>query len=251
MSQNVHAGRAYLVIGAGGGIGGAVARQLAAADARLTLMGRTEATLQSLASEIGGEVVAGDAARFDAVEDAVAKTVDAYGQIDGVLNGAGSILLKPAHLTTMEELQSVMSQNVVSAFAVVRSAAKAMKKNSGSIVLMSSAAAQIGLANHEAIAAAKAGVEGLTRAAAATYAAQNTRVNAIAPGLVDTGMSAKITGNDMALKASTAMHPLGRVGKPEDLADAVCWLLGTGSSWVTGQVIGIDGGLAQLKTRSR
>lgn len=251
MSQQAHAGRSYLIIGAGGGIGGAVARQLSAADANLVLMGRTEEALSQLSAEIGGEVMMGDAAQFDAVENAMKRCVEVFGKIDGVLNGAGSILLKPAHLTTIDELQAVIGQNVLTAFSTVRAAAKHMKKNGGSVVLMSSAAAQIGLANHEAIAAAKAGVEGLTRSAAATYAAQDLRVNAIAPGLVDTKMAEKITGNDMALKASTAMHPLGRVGKPEDLADAIGWLLGANSSWVTGQVIGVDGGLAQLKTRAR
>ena len=251
MNKQAHAGGSYLIIGAGGGIGGAVARQLAAADAQLVLMGRTRDSLTHLSGEIGGEVVTGDAAQFDDVENAMKRCVDVHGKIDGVLNGAGSILLKPAHLTTMDELQSVIAQNVITAFSVVRAAAKHMKKNGGSVVLLSSAAAQIGLANHEAIAAAKAGVEGLTRSAAATYAAQDLRVNAIAPGLVDTPMAQKITGNETALKASTAMHPLGRVGKPEDLADAICWLLGANSSWVTGQVIGVDGGLAQLKTRAR
>lgn len=116
-------------------------------------------------------------------------------------------------------------------------------------MLMASAAAEIGLANHEAIAAAKAGVIGLVRSAAATYAAQGIRVNAVAPGLIETPMSARITSNEAARNASIAMHPLGRLGRPEDVAEPICWLLGPTSSWVTGQVIGVDGGLARLKTR--
>ena len=126
-----------------------------------------------------------------------------------------------------------------------------MRKDGGSIVLMSSAAAMVGLPNHDAIAAAKAGVIGLMRSAAATYAAYGIRVNAVAPGLVDTPMSRSITSNETSLNASIAMHPLGRIGTPEDVASAICWLLGPLSTWVTGQAIGVDGGLATLKARSR
>jgi NAD(P)-dependent dehydrogenase (short-subunit alcohol dehydrogenase family) len=119
----------------------------------------------------------------------------------------------------------------------------------GSVVLVSSAAARLGLANHEAIAAAKAGVIGLTLSAAATYAARGLRVNAVAPGLVRTPLTARITGSEAALKASTALHALGRIGEPEDVASAIAWLLDPAQSWVTGQVLGVDGGLATLRSR--
>jgi NAD(P)-dependent dehydrogenase (short-subunit alcohol dehydrogenase family) len=102
---------------------------------------------------------------------------------------------------------------------------------------------------HEALAAAKAGVIGLTLSAAARYAPKGVRVNAVAPGLVRTPMTARITGNEAALKASTALHALGRVGEPDDAASAIAWLLDPAQSWVTGQVIGVDGGLATLRSR--
>jgi NAD(P)-dependent dehydrogenase (short-subunit alcohol dehydrogenase family) len=165
------------------------------------------------------------------------------------VNCAGSLLLKPAHLTSAQELQDVLAANLVSAFATVRAGAGAMRSSGGSIVLVSSAAGAIGLPNHEAIAAAKAGVSGLMRSAAATYAPYGIRVNAVAPGLVDTPMSRAITANELARNASVAMHPLGRLGTPDDIAEAVCWLLGPQSAWVTGQVLGVDGGLATLKSR--
>ena len=114
---------------------------------------------------------------------------------------------------------------------------------------MSSCAAGVGLANHEAIAAAKGGVEALVRSAAATYAGAGIRFNAVAPGLVATPMARKITENEGALKASVAMHPLGRIGRPEEVASAIAFLLGPQSAWTTGQVLGVDGGLARVKGR--
>jgi len=240
----------FVIIGAGGGIGSAVARRLHASGARLMLAGRTRAKLELLAGQLEAQACEVDATSFEPVERCLQEALAWTGKVDGVLNCAGSILLKPAHLTTAAELQEVLALNLVSAFATVRAAASVMRKPGGSIVLMTSAAAEIGLANHEAIAAAKAGVIGLMRSAAATYAAKGIRVNAVAPGLVETQMSARITSNEAARKASIAMHPLGRLGQPEDVAEPICWLLGPTSKWVTGQVIGVDGGLARLKTKS-
>jgi NAD(P)-dependent dehydrogenase (short-subunit alcohol dehydrogenase family) len=162
----------------------------------------------------------------------------------------GSIVLEPAHRTSAERLEEVLRLNLFSAFAAVRAAAQPMARGGGgSIVLMASAAARRGLANHEAIAAAKAGVIGLTLSAAATYAPRGVRVNAVAPGLVDTPMAAALTGNELARKASEKMHPLGRIGTPDDVARALEWLLDPAAGWVTGQVIGVDGGLATVAAR--
>jgi 3-oxoacyl-[acyl-carrier protein] reductase len=115
------------------------------------------------------------------------------------------------------------------------------------VVLVSSAAARLGLANHEAIAAAKAGVHGLVLSAAASYAGRGIRVNAVAPGLVRTPLTAGLTENDASLKAATALHALGRIGEPDDVASAIEWLLE--QTWVTGQVLGVDGGLATVRSR--
>ena len=114
--------------------------------------------------------------------------------------------------------------NLRSAFNVVRSAAKHCPPDS-SVVLMSSCAAQVGLAYHEAISAAKAGVEGLTRSAAATYAAKRIRFNAVAPGLVDTKLSKKITSNPQSLESSKALHALPRIGNVDDIASAILFLI--------------------------
>jgi 3-oxoacyl-[acyl-carrier protein] reductase len=239
---------ATLILGAAGGIGSALARRLAGQGEKLVLAGRDASRLETLAAETGGTPFVLDATKPAEVEAAAAKAVEAHGRLDGLANCVGSILLKPAHLTSEEEWDAVVSANLRSAYAAVRAAARAMTAG-GSVVLVSSAAARLGLANHEAIAAAKAGVIGLTLSAAASYAPKGLRVNAVAPGLVRTPMTSRITGNEAALKASTALHALGRVGEPDDVASAIAWLLDPAQSWVTGQVIGVDGGLATLRSR--
>ena len=152
-------------------------------------------------------------------------------------------------MTTAQDFDDTIALNLRTAFALTRAAGRHMKSTGGSVVLMSSCAATMGLPHHEAIAAAKAGVEGLMRAAAATYAGAGIRFNAVAPGLVATPMARRITDNEGALKASVAMHPLGRIGQPEEVARAIAFLLSADNSWITGQVLGVDGGLATLRGR--
>jgi NAD(P)-dependent dehydrogenase (short-subunit alcohol dehydrogenase family) len=239
----------YVILGASGGIGSALTRRLAACGSRLVLAARHSEKLSSLAEAVNGHAIPTDATRFDEVEALFNKALELHGRVDGAACCVGSILLKPAHSTSEAEYLATVHANLTAAFATVRSAAKSMGEHGGSIVLVSSAAARIGLPNHEAIAAAKGAIEGLTRSAAATYAPKNIRVNAVAPGLVRTPLAARITGNEAALKMSTAMHPLGRVGEPGDVASAIEWLLHPTQTWVTGQILGVDGGLADLKMR--
>ncbi|KPK55503.1 MAG: hypothetical protein AMS21_13570 [Gemmatimonas sp. SG8_38_2] len=241
----------YVILGGSGGIGSAVARKLVADGATVALAARDGERLQRLSDELGGATTATiDATNLGEVEAFVKSVSEANDGVNGIVNCVGSILLKAAHQTKDEEWRQTIATNLDTAFATVRSGAKVMGRTGGSIVLMASSAAQVGLPSHEAIAAAKAGVIGLARSAAATYAGKGIRVNAVAPGLVDTPMSAGITGNEMMLKASTAMHPLGRIGTPEEVASVITWLLSDAASWVTGQVIGIDGGLASLRGKA-
>lgn len=238
----------YAILGATGGIGAALCRRLAANGARLVIGARDEARLAALATELNATYLVTDATQSEQVDAFIAHAITSNGQLNGVANCVGSLLLKPAHITTNDEWDFTMNQNLNSAFYLLRAATKVMKEG-GSIVLLSSAAGRTGLANHEAIAAAKAGVIGLTLSAAASYAARNICVNCVAPGLVATPLTARITGNEASVKASAAMHALGRIGAPEDVASAIAWLLDPSNSWVTGQVIGVDGGLATVRPR--
>lgn len=239
---------AFVVIGAAGGIGSAVTRRLAAHGHRVLAAGRSADRLEALAAQTGAKPFVLDATRPSEVHASLAAALDQFGRLDGVANCVGSLLLKPAHLTSEEEFASTLATNLGSAFAVVQAAARLMK-HGGSVVLVSSAAARLGLPYHEAIAAAKAGIIGLVLSAAATYASQGLRINCVAPGLVDTPLTARITGNAQAAKASIAMHALGRFGSPDEVASAIAWFLAAEQSWVTGQVLGVDGGLASARAR--
>lgn len=241
-------GPVYLILGAAGGIGSALCRQLTDTGSHLALAGRDSARLEALAQSVGGSTHPLDATCAEEVQEAADQALERHGRLDGVVNCVGSILLKPIHRTSPEEWRATLAANLDTAFAAVRAGANAMRKTGGSIVLLSSAAAQTGLPNHEAVAAAKAGVIGLALSAAASYAPRGIRVNVVSPGLVRTPLSEHLTKNRTSEQASLAMHPLGRLGEPEDIARAIAWLLDPEQSWVTGQVLGVDGGLGSIRT---
>ena len=237
--------RVTLVIGGGGGIGSEIVRRLAGT---VVVAGRTRADLEAVASETGAIVRELDARDLGAVTIAVQEVADEHGRIDGIVNAAGSVMIKPAHLTTPDEWQDIVATNLTTAFATVRAAGSVMK-DGGSVVLISTAATSTGLANHEAIAATKGGIDALVRSAAATYGRRGLRCNAVAPGLVATPQTERITSNERQAETSRAMHALGRLGKPADIARAVVFLLDPANDWITGQVLGVDGGLSRVRTR--
>jgi 3-oxoacyl-[acyl-carrier protein] reductase len=242
--------QAYVVIGAYGGVGSALSRRLARKEANLLLAGRDEVRLAGLAAELGAQTFVLEATNVLQVELCMKHAVERFGPVSGVANCVGSLLLKPAHRLTEEEWDATIATNLKSAFAVVRGAAIAMSQQGGSVVLLSTAAARIGLANHEAISAAKAGIEGLALAASASYASKGIRVNCVAPGMTRTPLTAKLLQNETMAKASADMHALGRIGEPDEVASAIEWLLDPEQGWVTGQVIGVDGGLSRIRSRS-
>ncbi|MDX1430265.1 MAG: SDR family NAD(P)-dependent oxidoreductase [Rhodothermales bacterium] len=240
--------RTFIVIGASGGIGSAVTRTLAE-SANVLIAARREDRLATLADELALSHAVVDATDYAQVNELTSLAVSKHGRLDGIVNCAGTILLKPAHLTSDDEFDKTIAANLKTAFNTVKAGARAMMSNGGAIVLCSSAVALTGLANHEAIASAKAGITGLARAASATYASRGIRVNCVAPGLTRTPLAEPIIANEAAEKASVAMHALGRLGEPSDVASAICWLLDPANNWVTGQVIGVDGGLGYVRAR--
>ena len=228
----------FLVIAAASGIGQATVKQLKATGHQVFTTARDQ-------SKITPDALL-DATDFEAVE----RVFQQAGEIAGVVNCSGSLLLKAAHLTSKAQYQATIDASLTTAFATVRAAGKYLR-NGGSVVLVSSAAALEGLANHEAIAAAKAGIIGLTLAAAASYAGNNLRVNAVAPGLTETPLTQSLTANASSRQLSEAMHALGRLGQPDDIARAIVFLLDPANSWITGQVLAVDGGLSRVRPRMK
>jgi NAD(P)-dependent dehydrogenase (short-subunit alcohol dehydrogenase family) len=164
--------------------------------------------------------------------------------IDGVVYCPGSINLKPFHLLKNEDFEAEWHLNFMGAVKVLRALYPRLKKSEmASVVLFSTVAVKKGMPYHASIAAAKGAVEGLTRSLASEWAPK-IRVNAIAPSLVETLLSAKLTANAKIKEQSIEKHPLKRIGTPEDIASAAVYLLSDDSSWMTGQILAVDGGMS-------
>lgn len=239
----------YIIFAASSDIGRATAQILLSAGHSLFVTSRTKENLQPLLTEHSVPFSLCDASNFDAVDEAVKQAISIYGVIDGVVNCAGSLYLKPAHLTTQDQFQAVIDASLTTAFAVVRASAKHLVSTGGSVVLVSSAAAMTGFSNHEAISAAKAGVIGLMQSAAATYSTNKLRFNAVAPGLTETKLTKALTTNSASRKASQDMHALGRLGTAGDIARAIQFFLEPQNDWITGQVLAVDGGLSRVRPK--
>ncbi len=237
----------FLVTGGSGGIGSETARRLIARGDRVALVARDADRLEGVAAELGANASAFVADVLDA--EAFGETVERIerdlGEIDGVAHAVGSIVLRPLHALSLEDWRRTLEINATSAFIVVKATVtKMMRRRRGAFVLFSTVAARTGLQNHEAIAAAKGALEGLVRSAAISYARYGIRFNAIAPALTKTELSKSLWSSEAMLSASVAMHPLGRIGEPGDIAAAAAFLLSSDAAWLTGQILGVDGGLS-------
>ena len=229
-----------LIIGAAGGIGTILVDDLVDLSFNLLLGYRSnKPVIKSAESQLV------DAENFQSVHDFVQHGKDKFGKVDAIVNLVGNLILKPAHLCNEDEFDQTINKNLKSSFAVVKAAGSMLEDCS--IVLLSTAATKIGLANHELISSAKSGVEGLVKSASKTYARKKIRFNSVAPGLVATPLSSKIVNNPIALKASEKMHALGRIGEPEDISRMIQFLINPQNNWITGQNFVVDGGLSSTK----
>lgn len=242
-----------LIAGITGGIGSALARRLHASGHQVAGYARSADRLDALAAALPGlATFVADATDPAQVEQTVQAVVARFGRLDGYVHAVGTILIKAAHLTSPEEWRRTLDLNLNSAFYGLRAAVVPMQtQGSGSIVLLSSVAAGTGLPSHEAIAAAKGGVEGLVRSAAASYATRNVRINAVAPGLVDTPLAAALLSSPQARAFSEKLHPLGRVGTADQVASTIAHLLSSEADWITGQVWAVDGGMSTVRPRPK
>jgi NAD(P)-dependent dehydrogenase (short-subunit alcohol dehydrogenase family) len=250
-SEMTNSVNSFVILGGNSCVAKSLAKRLRAAGSNLLMTSRSADGAARLEQEFSCVTAIATADDSASIDDAVEKALKQFGKVNGVVNCIGSVLLKPAHLTTDSEWQETLTTNLMSSFYLLRAAVKAMRQGGGSIVLISSAAAKIGLANHEAIAAAKAGIIGLGLSAAATYAARGIRVNTVAPGLVKSEITRKLWESEAASAMSSQMHALGRLGEPDDIAKAVAWLLDPENSWITGQTISVDGGLSSVMPRMK
>jgi NAD(P)-dependent dehydrogenase (short-subunit alcohol dehydrogenase family) len=168
--------------------------------------------------------------------------------IDGVVYAPGTINLKPFHRISIEDFKNEMEVNFFGAVRVLQACFKGLKKsNSPSVVLFSTVAVQTGMGFHAGIASAKGAIEGLTRSLAAEWAPSKIRVNAIAPSLTETPLASTLLSTPEKKEASDKRHPLGRIGSAEDIAASTVFLLSPQSSWMTGQILHVDGGMSTLK----
>jgi 3-oxoacyl-[acyl-carrier protein] reductase len=240
------AGRVALVTGASRGIGRAVALALAQAGARVVAAARgahAEDTAAAIAAA-GGEALAvsADVTRPAEVEAMVRAALERFGRLDILVNNAGIARDQLLLRMSRDDWDAVLETNLTAAFTCTQAVLRPMlKARSGRIVLVSSVVGQMGNAGQTNYAASKAGLIGFAKALAREVASRRITVNVVAPGLIDTDMTRALTAD--AREAWESRIPLGRLGTPEDVAAAVCFLASDGAAYITGQVVAVNGGM--------
>ena len=231
----------YLIFGATGSVGSSLAEQLKNSGNDIHLVARNENEVKAIAEKLGCSYTLADVLEDGFIE----KVKSDINNIKGIAYCVGSIDLKPLRMVTEADMNKCMKLNLYSAIEAIKGFQESLKKNKGSVVLFSTVAAQRGFTNHTIIASAKAAVEGLTVTLAAEFA-PNIRVNCIAPSLSKSKIAEPMLKNPAIAEGIAKAHPLKRLGEGKDSAALAKFLITEDSSWITGQVIAVDGGRSKL-----
>ena len=231
----------YLIVGATGSIGSSLAEQLYASGKEIHLVSRNKEETKFLSEKFNCSYTIADVLE-DKFVDKIKSDIE---EVNGIAYCVGSIDLKPFRMVTENDFNKCMKLNLYSAVELIKGYQESLKKNKGSIVLFSTVAAQRGFTNHAIIASTKAAVEGLTVSLAAEFA-PNIRVNCIAPSLTNSKIAEPMLKNKVLADGIAKAHPLKRIGEGKDSASLAKFLITEDSSWVTGQIIAVDGGRSKL-----
>ena len=231
----------YLIFGATGSVGSSLAEQLKNSGNDIHIVARNEREVKAIAEKLGCSYTVADVLEDGFIE----KVKSDINDIKGVAYCVGSIDLKPLRMVTEADMNKCMKLNLYSAIEAIKGFQESLKKNKGSVVLFSTVAAQRGFTNHTIIASAKAAVEGLTVTLAAEFA-PHIRVNCIAPSLSKSKIAEPMLKNPAIAEGIAKAHPLKRLGEGKDSAALAKFLITEESSWITGQIIAVDGGRSKL-----
>ena len=231
----------YLIFGATGSVGSSLAEQLKNSGNDIHLIARNENEVKTIAEKLGRTYTVADVLEEGFIE----KVKSDISEIKGIAYCVGSIDLKPLRMVTEADMNKCMKLNLYSAIEAIKGFQESLKKNKGSVVLFSTVAAQRGFTNHTIIASAKAAVEGLTVTLAAEFA-PHIRVNCIAPSLSKSKIAEPMLKNPAIAEGIAKAHPLKRLGEGKDSAALAKFLITEESSWITGQIIAVDGGRSKL-----
>jgi len=231
----------YLIFGATGSVGSSLAEQLKNSGNDIHLVARSESEVKVIADKLGCSYTVADVLEDGFIE----KVKTDINEIKGIAYCVGSIDLKPLRMVTEADMNKCMKLNLYSAIEAIKGYQESLKKNKGSVVLFSTVAAQRGFTNHTIIASAKAAVEGLTVTLAAEFA-PHIRVNCIAPSLSKSKIAEPMLKNPAIAEGIAKAHPLKRLGEGKDSAALAKFLITGESSWITGQIIAVDGGRSKL-----
>lgn len=240
--------KTVLITGATGGLAQALADNLTKSNWQLVLVSRNSKKLQEIYGDKHTQIIA-DCSNFQGVKQIFDEIAERNITLNSLAHCVGNIKLGALHRTSEVDFFDCISTNLFSAFFTLSGFIEHLKKSSthGSAVFVSSAAASIGIPNHEVVSAAKGGLEALVRSSAASYAASNIRINAVSPGILDTPASANLLTSDLMREIAAKQYPIKGIGSAEEVADLMSWLLSEKAERVTGQIWSIDGGFSSIR----